>query len=292
MRKISRVVTTARLVFFVLMSVGVIFSGEACWAGEAGSRNFDRLAQQSSFTRTPITTNLFSLLSYVRITSPGEPLRIYIEGDGLAWKGKRTLSDDPTPRDTLVLRLAALDPSANVAYLARPCQFMPRQPACGDQGYWSDKRFSPEVVQSLNEAVNRLEKLAVSSQVELVGFSGGGALALLLAKDRQDVVGVRTIAGNLDHRAFNEYHHTTPMDRSLNPADFLPELKGILQRHYSCREDRIVPTKMTEDFLEALGPEGLSSLTVIDHCAHNKGWDKQWLRLLSLPLVDVNEPTR
>ena len=50
-------------------------------------------------------------------------VNIYIEGDGRAWLNKNRPSLDPTPKNSLALKLAEIDPAPNVIYLARPCQY-------------------------------------------------------------------------------------------------------------------------------------------------------------------------
>ena len=41
--------------------------------------------------------------------------------------------------------------------------------------------------------------------IHLIGYSGGGAIAVLTASRREDVLSVRTIAANLDHSAHELY---------------------------------------------------------------------------------------
>ena len=106
----------------------------------------DQMAAEHGLFKNEIPTKHFRLLSYSRILKPGKPLTVYIEGDGLAWLSKHVLSEDPTPKHPLVLTLACLDSSPNLLYLARPCQYV-FDPQC-DPSYWSDKRFSEEVISS------------------------------------------------------------------------------------------------------------------------------------------------
>ena len=92
----------------------------------------DRIGATAGFVKTLVTAEPFLLTAYHRIAEPGEALTVYIEGDGQAWLSRSRLATDPTPTDPVALRLAALDPSPNVVYLARPCHYTdPRSdPSC------------------------------------------------------------------------------------------------------------------------------------------------------------------
>ena len=61
----------------------------------------NRIAQEKGFHRSVIHTASFPLTAFARITRPGEPLTIYLEGDGSAWLSKTWRADDPTPRNPL-----------------------------------------------------------------------------------------------------------------------------------------------------------------------------------------------
>src|SRR3989338_3420577 len=72
------------------------------------------IARKAAMTERVIKAGVFNLTAWERISQPGVPVAIYVEGDGLAWLNKRTKSLNPTPPDPLTLRLAAEDQSANV----------------------------------------------------------------------------------------------------------------------------------------------------------------------------------
>src|SRR5262245_4836743 len=82
------------------------------------------IARGAGLARAEIDAPPFRLAAWSRVSEPGAPLRIYIEGDGRAWLTRQQRSDDPTPRNAIGLRLASADMSPNVAYLARPCQYV------------------------------------------------------------------------------------------------------------------------------------------------------------------------
>ena len=247
----------------------------------------DSVAAEAHLTKQPIQTSTFKLAAYSRTNEPGKPLTIYIEGDGRAWLSKHELAPDPTPFHLMMLRLAAMDPSWNVAYLGRPCQYdsTATQKPC-ESAYWSNKRFSEEVITSTNEAVDALKKESGASEIHLIGYSGGGAVAVLVAAKRQDVASLRTIAGNLDPDALNEYHHATPLD-GLDPMDVAFKISVIPQRHFIGTEDKVVPDFISKNFMQASGNGPCIQRTSVPGATHHSGWEERWPELLKLPVSCV-----
>ncbi len=247
----------------------------------------DRIAQESGFHRSCVRTTPFLLTAYSRIQNPGQPLHIYIEGDGYAWVTRNRVSGDPTPRRPLALELAALDPAPNVVYLARPCQYTSSEmnSACEDEAYWTDKRFSEEVVGSMNQAIDKFVKEAQSPGVHLIGYSGGGAVAALIAARRQDVKSMRTVAGNLDPKGLEEYHEVSPPDdASLDPMEVAGKLSSIPQYHFVGTEDPIVPAFIAEHFAGKSKKSVCVRVVPVPGADHVNGWAEAWPRLLALPL--------
>ncbi len=110
----------------------------------------DRIGASAGLVKTLVTAKPFVLTAYHRIAKPGEALTVYIEGDGQAWLSRSQLAADPTPTDPVALRLAAVDPSPNVVYLARPCHYTePRLDPFCRPAYWSNKRFAEEVIAAM-----------------------------------------------------------------------------------------------------------------------------------------------
>jgi pimeloyl-ACP methyl ester carboxylesterase len=108
----------------------------------------------------------------------------------------------------------------------------------------------------------------------LIGYSGGGAIAVLVAARRSDVVALRTIAGNLDHVAFTRYHKVTPMSASLNAADVIDQVRRIPQVHYAGAEDTVVPPSLIENFVARVGES--ARVVVVRNATHAKGWKEFW----------------
>ncbi|MEI8348975.1 MAG: alpha/beta hydrolase [Candidatus Omnitrophota bacterium] len=249
--------------------------------------NAGQFAQSHGFEKKYLKTTHFSLASQYRFAKVGEPITIYIEGDGCAWVNRNQVSSDPTPKNQLVLALAAIDPASNVAYLARPGQYPESgKPDCA-LTYWTDKRFSEEVVSSMNEAIDQLAFRVQANKINLVGYSGGAAVAVLIASRRNDVISLRTIAGNLDPNALNRYHKVSELKNALNPMDVAEKVKNIPQRHFVGSQDKIVPVFIAESFVKRMGEKNILLVIVVDGATHATGWLKQWKKLLDYPLGEA-----
>ncbi len=246
----------------------------------------DQMAAAADFEASYIAGGAFKLRSYAKIKDPAQPLRIYLEGDGKSFVNRYRPSLNPTPWNPLALELATLDnTAANILYLGRPCHFRPTfsDKICDPSRpvYWTLRRYSQEVVDSLDEALSRFKQQHAITKVELVGFSGGGTLALLLAAQRSDVLSVRTVAGNLDVKAFEQYHKVSPMEGSLNPLDVSAQLAELPQLHFSGAEDRAVPVSLLKNYLAKFTGNNCMQLRRINGVGHHDGWKAQWRTLLT-----------
>jgi len=201
---------------------------------------------------------------------------VYIEGDGLAWLTRSQPSQDPTPRDPLALRLALAHAGRAAVYLARPCQFAPAAgPAC-PRRYWTSHRFAPEVIAATGRAVDALRRRAGATRLVLVGYSGGGAVAALVAARRDDVELLVTLAGNLDHRAWSAHHRVTPLAGSLSPADEIEALRRVRQVHLVGSDDTRVPASLVLDFVARFPPAERPRVEVEPATDHARGWLELW----------------
>lgn len=246
------------------------------------------LALQRHWQALSLDTTVFRL----QALAPANPRRearltVYLEGDGFAWLNARQPSADPTPLNPLALRLALAQPAGNAAYLARPCQFFAAQLACSRR-YWTDARFAEDVVASMDQAVDQLKARFGARELVLVGYSGGAAVALLLAARRDDVRQVISVAGNLDHAAWTAHHHVQPLAASLNPTDARAALSHIAQVHLAGERDRIIPPELTRQY-DAGYPPGTPSRVVVlpgfDHqCCWADDWPRLWRELAAQPL--------
>lgn len=213
-------------------------------------------------------------------------IRVYIEGDGFAYVTRSIPSPDPTPLEPTSLRLAAADDAQNVLYLARPCQYTKnRQPKC-PRMYWTTHRYSRDVLDIYHMVLDSLKNENEVKSFDLVGYSGGGTIAALLAAEREDIVSLRTVASNLDVKAFLAHHGVSAMPHSLDPAELAEAIRAIPQIHFVAAEDDIIPPEVVHPFLKA---QGLSPgqddypLVVIEGVNHAGPWDEIWTDLLGYP---------
>ncbi|MFJ1300762.1 alpha/beta hydrolase [Pseudomonadota bacterium AL_CKDN230030165-1A_HGKHYDSX7] len=236
------------------------------------------LADRAQLQHGQMAAGPFVLTTYARITRADLPLTVYIEGDGFAWRSRNRPSDDPTPRKAVGLQLAAADSGPNVLYIARPCQYTPMalNPTC-TVGYWTGKRYAAEVVEAIDIALSR--SMAPGQPLQLVGYSGGGALAVLIAARRHDVIAVRTVAGNLDVGGVNRLHGVSAMPESLDPIDVATRLARTPQLHVSGARDTIVPPSIAQGYARAAGP--CARVWIEPDMSHESDWSAIWPRLLA-----------
>lgn len=222
------------------------------------------------------TASDFKLLTVKKsdLSCHGKNLSIYIEGDGLGWITDTQISQDPTPVNPLAFKLFLLDANACSIYAARPCQYV-RGANC-TSAYWTNKRFSEEVIQSYDTLLDRLKSETGSFGFTIIGYSGGGAVAALLAARRSDVKELITVAGNLDTDEWVKYHHISPLEGSLNPADYSKKLSKVPQMHFIADADTIVPKAIFDSYKKRFEQDGMIKYKVYKGVKHDSGWEERW----------------
>ena len=188
----------------------------------------------------PITINAgnFEIATLQKTTNQSNTIHIYLEGDGHAFDGRGVPTRDPTPRGTFLRELATSDASANVVYMARPCQYI-MSPAC-DVSDWTDGRFSPQVIES---AATAIKQIAGTRPIILVGYSGGALLSGLVIEKYPELNVKKwiTIAGVLNHSDWTDFFGDSPLTHSIN-MNVLPR---VHQLHYAAENDKTVPNSLT-----------------------------------------------
>lgn len=218
------------------------------------------------FEYKEIQTSYFKLASWQKVTNPAAPYKIYIEGDGSAFRASGSISSDPTPKSKLLREIAFGDEHENVIYLARPCQYI-KNDYCQPQ-YWSTARFSKQVIKSEYEAIKQIAK---KNPVTLVGFSGGAQISGLIAVKYPDlqIQKLVTIAGNLDVQSWITYHKLPPLSLSDDLRAYKEEYSLLKQVHYIGGKDWNIPLSVNADFIK-----NPSSIRLIKDASHNQGWDE------------------
>ncbi len=256
-------------------------------------------ATQDSWLQTPderarvvLAANQFELLPAspqglaALHAAKGNPQRltIFIEGDGASWPRPSVPPFDPTPAKPLSLLLAVSHANAPsqvdeaVAYLGRPCQYLlPGDLASCPVAWWTLGRFGTVPLRLMNERLDELKAQAPNAKLRLVGYSGGGAAAALLAAQRSDVACLVTVAAPLDTEAWTLAKKVSALSESQNPLDVADTLRGIPMTHFSGSNDDVVPAGVNQRFmlqahtLEVMKP-GFD---------HDTQWIKAWPSLAS-----------
>lgn len=238
----------------------------------------DALAAANGLEPLVLSGGEFKIRAYFRPNATWDrTLRVYLEGDGTPWIERERVALDPTPRNPLALRLMLADPGPAL-YLGRPCYHGLADAGPCRAALWTQARYSSVVVEAMAAA---LRSFVLEHDVEgltLVGYSGGGVLAWLLAERLPGVNRLITIASNLDIDAWTDRHGYSRLTSSLNPAagPRLPD--GIEQLHLVGSRDTNVPLAITASL-----PTHASDRTTILHldADHRCCWESMWPTMLA-----------
>ena len=99
----------------------------------------------------------------------------------------------------------------------------------------------------------------------MIGHSGGGTLAVLLAPQVKNLRAVVTIAGNLAVRAWTAYHGYLPLEGSLDPAATGPLQPAVTEIHLTGGADTEVPPRLLGRYLAAHPGARIWSYARFDH---------------------------
>ncbi len=241
-------------------------------------------AEEEGLGRSELRTSKFEHAVYRKSGNASYQV-VFIEGDGRPWNGSGMApSRDPTPRDALAFDLMLATPS-EALYVTRPCYFETWNESCLP-GTWTSGRFSADVISSLAEAISAATD--ADRPLIVVGYSGGGALAILVASELERVDGVVTVAGLLDSDSWTDHHGFEPLSDSTNPASRSPDATRI---HLHGALDTVVPVELVR---EALTNAENAELRVFDQYGHVCCWRENWPRIwreieVALDLYDYEQ---
>lgn len=235
------------------------------------TQRVDRIAAAAGMQRSVIDGERFQHVVFSRgAPLAGRVVHVYLEGDGTPYLNRTTAAPDPTPRNPLMLQLMADDPAPAV-YVGRPCYYgLAASPGCTPL-QWTLRRFSPEIVDSMQRAIERATDGAAA--LELYGYSGGAALAVALARRLDGVVRVVTLAGNLDPNAWTTLHRYSPLEALVDPLEGGRLPQAIRQLHVAGELDRNVPRGLIQDAARRLGASDVRVQPGADHaCCWREAW--------------------
>ena len=145
--------------------------------------------------------------------------------------------------------------------------------------YWTSHRYSQAVVNSMSSVLNSWLEQHAFKQLVLIGYSGGGSLAVLMAEGIKGVEKVVTVAANLDVAAWSKYHGYLTLSGSLNPADAPMISQRIKQIHFAGQDDEVVPAFIIKAYAQR---QGNVHYHEIEQQGHACCWEKEWLHLLDI----------
>ncbi|MET0533546.1 MAG: hypothetical protein ABW171_04915 [Steroidobacter sp.] len=211
--------------------------------------------------------------------SAARPLLVFLEGDGLPWQGGRAPAMDPTTQDPVAMELLINSPGPST-YVTRPCYQEQSSDNCTPE-YWTGARYSINVVESMVAAVREAQRRTRTNEIVLIGYSGGGVLAVLIAERLERVRTVVTLAANLDTDAWTKHHGYLPLSQSLNPTlSNLPH--PWTEIHLQAGTDDVTPGATTTAYFKRF-PK--AQRRIIANYNHECCWVNDWeIFLRELPL--------
>ena len=175
------------------------------------------------------------------------------------------------------MELMLADPTPAI-FLARPCYYLTEMPKHCSKDLWTSARYSEEVIEAMAEAVTQLHEKHASDTLTLIGYSGGGVLAMLTAARLEMPSTVFTIAANLDIAAWTDFHGLLPLTTSLNPAEQDFSTSSIVQRHLLAGRDDVVPPITIRKF-RANNPQ--AEYRLFEAFDHRCCWLENWPGILA-----------
>lgn len=243
------------------------------------------IAQSARLEPIELSGVPFRHRAWVRDAAPAtarefHALHVYIDHDGTPWLRRDVVSADPTPRNPLALRLMAQHDAPSL-YLGRPCHFTTGDDACNPL-LWTHRRYGESVVDSMAHALRGFLDGKRFDRVVLIGYSGGGTLALLMADRMPEVASVITVAGNLDVAGWAAMHGYSPLAGSLDPVLRTRRTPPAREFHLvGARDDNVAPA-LAAGYAKRFPDAALIEIADFDHACC---WERDWRGLLATPAL-------
>lgn len=246
------------------------------------SERMDAQAARAGAARLVMQGAEFKHVVYSRAAEPASVLTIFIESDGSPMLGERIVKD-PTARQPIALPLM-LGFDGPALLVGRPCYHALADARCSWRD-WTLGRYSQAVVDSMAAVIRRQSRELDAREVQLVGYSGGGVLAVLIAERLDNVRAVITIAANLDVDAWTKQHGYTPLSESLDPARS-ERAHPWVEIHLQGGRDRNVPPESTRAYFERYSSARRVTFEKYDHTCC---WVEDWAEVQSRVVTESGQ---
>jgi hypothetical protein len=242
-------------------------------------------------------------LTLMRIGEDSEAKRVvlFIEGDGAAWRDHGFKPpDDPTPKNSLSLRLALNSKhqsNLTLIYVARPCQFKSQEAlAKCSPTQWSTERYNDTQTSIVETSItlalkNVLATVGHISDLQIIGHSGGGVLGVKIAVSRlrknQIFSKLYAISSPIDPETWLKNHRLNylPIGTYYQDLALLGEIE--LLDVYLGENDRIVRPIDIKTELVWLRKKSI----LVPKAKHISGWIDYWDNTLLPKIKARNFPT-
>jgi pimeloyl-ACP methyl ester carboxylesterase len=145
---------------------------------------------------------------------------------------------------------------------------------------WTVDRFSPLVIDSVVAAVNAIGERYPDAKLTLIGYSGGGVIAMMAALQLERVSTVVTVASPLDTAAWTNEHGYSPLAADSNPADVAHWPERLRQIHFVGLQDDNVDAALMTKFLADIPPSSDITAISFPEFDHSCCWLEAWPDIL------------
>lgn len=267
--------TSVKILFIVLLTSMV----SACAVFStipSKNQNLQHLLNSSEMISTIFKHRIALFTSSKKETT----LKVFIEGDGRPWLDGKHIRKDPSPKTLMVFDLLK-QTTGDRLYLGRPCYFQTEDERC-HYSDWTSHRYSQKVIKSMALAITQIKEAGEYTQTVIIGHSGGGVIATLLACELNTQTPVITLAANLDIDQWTQVHQWSPLAGSLNPSNLPVECKSANSFHFYGGKDKNV----TQESAQAFFATGKANQHLIPDATHDN-WPLFWeyIKDLTHPLL-------